>query len=349
MANTNSNTSKRKFKHLSSYERGKISALLNEGKSVRYIARQLGRSPSTISREVKRGTTTQLKSSLETYEAYFPETGQVVYEHNRLNCGRKSKLLEAEDFISFAEEKILKDKWSPDAVVGSCKSNPEWEGKPIVCTKTLYNYIDKGFMRVKNIDLLLKTRLKTKRTRGRVNKRILSESIEQRPEEVQTREAFGHWEIDTVIGKRASEPVVMTLVERKTRNDLLFLLEGKTSEAVNNCIRSLKEQYGDSFSKVFQTITADNGSEFSELSEQLDEYGSKAYFAHPYSSWERGTNERHNGIVRRFIPKGKSLKDISMSALKRIERWMNNLPRRVLGYMTPEECFKRELAALHTV
>lgn len=257
--------------------------------------------------------------------------------------------MEVETFISFAEEKILKDKWSPDVVVGSCKNNPEWEGKPMVCTKTLYNYIDKGFMRVKNIDLLLKTRLKTRRTHGRVNKRILGKSIEQRPEEVQTRETFGHWEIDTVIGKRAAEPVVMTLVERKTRNDLLFLLEGKTSEAVSNCISSLKEQYGDSFSKVFQTITADNGSEFSELSEQLGEYGSTAYFAHPYSSWERGTNERHNGIVRRFIPKGKSLKDISMPALKRIERWMNSLPRKVLGYMTPEECFKKELAALHVV
>ncbi len=130
-----------------------------------------------------------------------------------------------------------------------------------------------------------------------------------------------------MIGKQASEPVVMTLVERKPRNDLLFLLEGKTSEAVSNCIRSLKEQYADSFSKVFQTITADNDSEFSELSEQLDEYGSKAYFAHLYSSWERGTNERHNGIIRCFIPKEKSPKDISMSALKRIERWMNNLPR----------------------
>ncbi len=166
MANTNFNTGKRKFKHLNSYECGKISALVNEGRGVRYIARQLKRDLSTISREKKRGTTTQLKSNLEIYEAYFPETGQVVYEKNRLNCGHKSILLEAEDFINFAKEKILKDKWSPDAVVGLCKNNPEWADKPIVCTKILYNYIDKGLVIVKNIDLLLKTRLKTKRTRG---------------------------------------------------------------------------------------------------------------------------------------------------------------------------------------
>ena len=109
-ANTNSNIGKRKFKHLNPYERGKIWALLNEGSGVRYIARQLRRSPSTVSRKIKRGTTTQLKSSLETFKAYCPETGQAVYKYNRLNCGRKSKLVKVEDFITFAEQKILKDK-----------------------------------------------------------------------------------------------------------------------------------------------------------------------------------------------------------------------------------------------
>lgn len=348
MADTNSTTSRRKFKHLTPYERGEIHALLKEGKNQSYIARKLGRDPSTISREIKRGTVTQLRSNLETYEAYYPETGQTIYEKNRHNCGCKSKLAEAEEFVSFAEDKILKDKWSPDAVVGSCKNDPKWIDKPMVCTKTLYNYIDKGFMKVKNIDLLLKTRLKSKKPRIRPNKRNLGESIDQRPQEVDKREEFGHWEIDTVIGKRSSEPVIMTLIERKTRHDLLFLLEGKTNDAVNNCIQSLKEEYGDLFPKVFKTITADNGSEFSGLSDKLDEYGGKAYFAHPYSSWERGTNEFHNGIVRRFIPKGKSLKDLSMETLKRIQNWMNNLPRKILSYLTPNECFKSELTLLST-
>ncbi len=347
MVHNNFNTDRRNFKHLSPYERGNIKALLNEGKSINYIAKQLNRSPSTISREIKRGTTKQLKSSLEVYEDYFPETGQAVYEKNRLNCGRKCKLLQSESFIEFAEEKILNEKWSPDAIVGACKNDPKWEDKSMVCTKTLYNYIDRGLLKVKNIDLLLKTRLKTRRIRGRKNKRILGESIEQRPEEVQDREVFGHWEIDTVIGKRTSEPVIMTLSERKTRTNLLFLLNGKTSQDVNCCIDSLKDWFGDKFPKVFKTITADNGSEFSDLSGKLEEYGSKAFFAHPYSSWERGTNERQNGIIRRFIPKGKSLKDVSLSAIKRIQDWMNRLPRKILGYMTPEACFTKELAILN--
>lgn len=346
MANSNCNTGTRKFEHLNSYERGIICALLNEGKSIRYIARQLGREPSTISREIKRGTALQLKSNLETYEAYFPETGQAVYQKNRQNCGRKCKLIQAEAFINFAEEKILKDKWSPDTVVGSCKNDPKWDGKTIVCTKTLYNYIDKGLLGVKNIDLQLKTRLKSRKSRKKKNKRILGESIDQRPEDVQRRETFGNWEIDTVVGKRTSEPVIMTLIERKTRMELIFLLDGKNSEAVNSCIESLKKQYGDWFSKIFCSITADNGSEFSELSNILNKYGSQAYFAHPYSSWERGTNERHNGIIRRFIPKGKSLKDIHLSVIKRIQDWMNTLPRRILDYMTPEACFNSELSTL---
>ena len=103
MANTNSNIGKRKFEHLNPYERGKIWDSLNKGRGIRYIARQLRRSPSTVSRKIKRGTTTQLKSSLETFKAYCPETGQAVYKYNRLNCGRKSKLVKVEDFIPFAE------------------------------------------------------------------------------------------------------------------------------------------------------------------------------------------------------------------------------------------------------
>ena len=347
MVNNNSNINRRTFKHLNAYERGMIKALLKEGKSINYIAKELKRAPSTISREIKRGTTIQLRSDLTTYKQYFPETGQIVYEKNRKNCGRKYNISQAEDFIRYAEEKILKDKWSPDAIVGACKIDAKWKGKTIVCTKTLYNYIDKGLMKVKNIDLQLKTRIKTKKRRSRINKRILGESIEKRPEAVQGREIFGHWEIDTVIGKRSNEPVIMTLSERKTRKNLLFLLNGRTSKEINRCIDLLKEHYGNNFSKVFKTITADNGLEFSELSSKLEDYGSKAYFSHPYSSWERGTNERHNGIIRRFIPKSKSLKDIPISAIKRIEDWMNSLPRKILGYKTPEACFNEELALLH--
>ncbi len=105
----------------------------------------------------------------------------------------------------------------------------------------------------------------------------------------------------------------------------------------------LKSSYGELFGEVFRSVTADNGSEFSELSNILESLRSEAYFAHPYSSWERASNERQNGIIRRFIPKGKAIKGIPLSEVKEIERWMNQYPRKILNYGTPEEYFYREL------
>ena len=342
---TKSTTTVRTFKHLSAFERGQIAALLKEGKKQSYIARILGRSPSTISREIKRGTTTQLRSNLTTYSAYFPETGQAVYEKHRSQCGAKSKVAQVEDFLKFSEHKILKEKWSPDAVVGSCRKDPKWQNAPIVCTKTLYNYIDQGLLKVRNIDLSLKTRLKPKKARIRKHKRILGQSIEQRPEDVQMRETFGHWEIDTVVGKRSNDSVLLTITERKTRKEILIRLAEKTTKAVNEALKALKHKY-ERIDKIFRSITADNGTEFSELSSIIQEWGGQVYFAHPYSSWERGSNERHNGLLRRFIPKGKAIKDLSEESIQRIQNWVNQLPRRILDYKTPEECFMEELARI---
>lgn len=348
MAQRNCTTKSRSFKHLNAYERGKISALLKEGKSMRYIARQLGRAPSTISREIKRGTVTQLKSDLSTYEAYFPEAGQAVYEKRRKNCGAKLKLPHVKEFIGFAEKKMLeKKKWSPDSIVGYCKRDPNWKDKPMVCTKTLYNYIDRGLLKVRNIDLLLKPKLKPRdKTKRREHKRIMGKSIDLRPKEIETREEFGHWEIDTVAGKRSNDAVLLTLTERKTRYELIFLLDSKNSESVKRVFMELKSRYGELFADVFKSITADNGSEFSELSNILESYRSEAYFAHPYSSWERASNERQNGIIRRFISKGKAIKNIPSLEVKEIERWMNQYPRKVLNYRTAEECFYGELSKI---
>jgi IS30 family transposase len=341
-----STTTVRFFKHLSVFERGQIAALLKEGKSQRYIAKKLGRSPSTISREIKRGTTIQMRSDLSTYQKYFPETGQAIYEKNRMNCGAKCKLTQVEDFLKFAENKILHEKWSPDAVVGFCKRDSRWQNTSLVCTKTLYNYIDQGLLTVRNIDLSLKLRLKPKRKRSCRNKRIMGISIDQRPAEVQKRQTFGHWEIDTVAGKRANDAVLLTLTERKTRHELLFLLDAKDSQSVNKALLKLKDYYGEGLLQVFRTITSDNGSEFSELADTLQQWGIKTYFTHPYSSWERGTNERHNGLIRRFVPKGKAIKDLTEANVQRLQNWLNKLPRKILGYKTPEECFYEELSKI---
>ena len=149
----------------------------------------------------------------------------------------------------------------------------------------------------------------------RNNKRIYGTSITERPEEISAEIEEGHWEIDTVVGKRAGkESVVLTLVEKKTDYYIAIKIPGKDAASVMIAMEVLREEYGDKFfSKVFKSITADNGSEFSRLSE-LEAYGVSIYFAHPYSSWERAQNERHNRILRRYIPKGVSI-DLYSKAL----------------------------------
>ena len=336
-------TTVRSFTHLALQERGMIFALLKEKRSIRYIARQLQRNPGTISREVKRGTTTQLRSNLTTYEAYFPETGQAVYAKHRSASGFLCKIHLVEPFLQFAETKILRDKWSPDTVVGFCRSQPEWLDKELVCTKTLYNYIDQCLLKTRNLDLLLKVRRKPKRQFLRKNKRILGQSIELRPAEVENRQEFGHWEIDTVIGKRSNDQVLLTLTERRTRQELIIPLTRKDSASVQVGLEELKERFGLQFPQIFRSITADNGSEFSALAALVEPWNSSVYFAHPYSSWERGTNERHNGLIRRFIPKGKPISEVAPTTIRRIQDWCNQLPRKILGYKTPQQCFDEEL------
>jgi IS30 family transposase len=336
-------TNVRSFKHLSLYERGMIFALLKEKCSLRYIAQQLERDPATISREIKRGTTTQIRSDLTTYEAYFPETGQATYSKNRAMSGSVCKIGLVEPFLQFAETKIFHDKWSPDAIVGFCRNQPEWQDKALVCTKTLYNYIDQSLLKVRNLDLALKVRRKTKKQISRKNKRILGQSIEQRPAEVETRQEFGHWEIDTVNGKRSDDQALLTITERKTRHELIIPLTRKDTLSVQIGLEELKERFGSSFPKVFRSITADNGSEFSEIATLMESWNSTVYFSHPYSSWERGSNERHNGLIRRFIPKGKPICDVAPATIQRIQEWCNQLPRKIPGYKTPQQCFDEEL------
>lgn len=128
---------------------------------------------------------------------------------------------------------LEKKKWSPDIVVFYCKRDLNRKDKPMVCTKTLYNYIDKGLLKVRNIDFLLKPKLKPKnKTKRRETKRIMGKSIDLRLKEVNTRKEFGHWEIDTVVGKRSNDAVLLTLTGRKTRYELIFLLDSKDSESV---------------------------------------------------------------------------------------------------------------------
>ena len=336
----------RKNKHLSFKERVKIELLADEGKTAYAIAKLLNRPINTITNELRRGTVDQIKQG-KFVKIYYADAGQAKYEANRRNTGRRYELLQCSEFVSHVEKMMIEEGWSVDAAVGRATATGKFD--KMLCTKTIYNYIDLGLMKVKNTDLPLKLKRHTKGIRVRTNKRKLGDSIENRPSHVESREEFGHWEIDTVIGSKSKEDEsLLTMVERKTRNALIRKIPSKTAEAVRKEFDQIKDEFGSRFQQVFRSLTADNGSEFAALS-ALKEENVGVYFTHPYSAFERGTNENHNGLIRRFIPKGKKISDCSQEAIARVEEWMNGLPRKILGYKTPEELFEAELDLIYAL
>jgi len=229
MTQAHSTTKKRFYTHLTEIERGQIAAYLQEDLSYSEIGRRLDRNKGTISREINRGTVKQIDTFRKPYQKYFPDVGSRVYEENCLHCGAHSTVMEAWDFIEFAEEKIKDDDWSLDAVVGHAKRHELFDYIP--STKTLYNWIDEGKLKVINLDLPLKLSRSTKQRKARKHKKVLGTSIEERPESVETREEFGHWEIDTVLGHKSNDDALLTLVERKSRHKIVKRIDSQTAAA----------------------------------------------------------------------------------------------------------------------
>lgn len=242
------------------------------------------------------------------------------------------------------EEKIMgPEKWSPDAAIGYAKTNNLYPDQEI-STKTFYNWIDDGLVKVKNVDLLLKVRRKPKRPR-KERKKVLGKSIEMRPAAVETREEFGHWEGDGIVFKNHQGQLI-TLVERKLGVGLLFNAGSRDSYHMVKILDALQCEYGSRFSTIFKSITFDNGAEFSD-SEAMERDGrTQVFYAHPYSSFERGTNENWNGIVRRFIPKGKSFDNLDDATIQRINHYINTLPRKRFGYKTPLDLWHEHMNML---
>lgn len=344
----NNNTNTKKNKHLTLQERCFIEIRLKDKWTPYKIAKAINRPINTVLNEIRRGTVTQVKLG-EKVDIYFADVGERVYKSNRRNCRSKYKILKCKEFIDFVNEKVSKDKWSLDACFGEALNKARFQRSEMVCTKTLYSYVDLGFLNVKNSDLPIKLRLNKKKKMVRKNKRKLGRSIEERDKSIDTKEEFGHWEIDTVIGSKSkSDNVLLTIVERNTLNSIHRKIKSKTAEAVLEEISRLKSEFGDKFSQVFKTITSDNGLEFASLSDIEKDTDTKIYFTHPYSSFEKGCNERHNGMIRRFIPKGKSIYNYSADEIAYIEDWCNTLPRKKLGYKTPQELFDQQLDSIYS-
>jgi len=212
-----------------------------------------------------------------------------------------------------------------------------------LCTKTVYNMIDRGdFLNLTNKNLPVQ-RNRKKRSYKPVRKvalnNIRGRSIEERPLEVENRTEYGHWEMDCVVGK--GKACLLVLTERKHREELIIKLPSKTQACVIAALNMLEKRYKREFAKTFKSITMDNGSEFLDtqgLETSILKPGTKrttCYYAHPYSAWERGSNENQNKLIRRFIPKGANIDAFSKKDILRIQNWMNNYPRRILNFKTP--------------
>lgn len=343
----------RRFRHLTKADRLKIEALNNAGHRASYIAEQIGVHKSTIYRELKKGSYTGLNTHLIEVKKYSADLGEEKCQEVLKGKGPGLKIGKDIKYANYIEKKISEDDYSPEAVLGELKvTGKDSEFSVSICVATLYSYIDKGvFLRLTNKDLPVKGKRKRKyRHVKRIQKQASAgTSIEKRPEEINTREEFGNWEMDTVKGKRGkSKNSLLVLSERKTRDELIFKLPNHTAESVVSAIDALEEKYGDHFSQIFKTITVDNGMEFADCSglekSKLHEGDrTKLYYCHPYSSWERGTNENINKMIRRKIPKGTNFDGMTDKEIQEVENWINEYPRGILGFKNSAELFRQEL------
>ena len=346
MSQLNNTTTQRKFKHLTEKERYQIEILLKEKMTSKEIAKAIGKHRRTIEREIARGTVKMLTSELTHVNKYCADVGHRRYLENGQNKGAGLKISNDLGLANHIEKRIIQDKYSPDAVIGEIRVKG-LKFKTSICTKTLYNYIDKGvFVNISNKDLPIKRNKKKGRYR-RVKvalKNLKGTRIDERPAHIEDREEYGHWEMDTVVGKRGdSGACLLVLTERKTREEIIRKMPDRTQASVKRVLDQLERKYGKKFPEKFKTMTTDNGPEFlnsKELESSVIRQGKKRlkiFYAHPYSSWERGSNENANRLIRRFIPKGTDIDRYTDEEIRRIEYWMNNYPRKIHGYKTAKE------------
>jgi len=301
-----------------------LAALRRQGYNKSQIARAMGRHRSTVCRELRRNGT-------RADGRYRASTAQ-ERTNGRRSRSRRNQRFSAEDFA--VVDGLLCRQWSPEQVSGHLARS----GLLSISHETIYRHVWRDKQRGGTLYTHLRGARKRRRkrygaydSRGRLaGKRLISE----RPAEVETRGRVGHWEADTVMGAGTKDCVV-TLVERKTGLMLVGKLGDRTKESLSRRVTSLINRHHGSFA----TVTADNGTEFHGYESVERRAGVVFYFARPYHSWERGSNENANGLLRQYLPKGVSMAGLSQHQCNAIARKLNTRPRKRLGFRTPLECF----------
>ncbi len=352
---------KKESKYIDYNVRIRIELLYNvEKNSVAQIAEKVDFSERTIYRELKRGYCENRDYLWRERRVYSAELAQQDYNEKASAKGPPLKIGNDHKLAAYIEDKIVNEKFSPEAVLMEI-DRTGMKFSVSISKTTLYRYIyDDLFLGVTEKDLPCGKRPRKKKTNTeqRISyKDPMKESIDNRPPEIDEREEFGHWEMDTVYGtNHGKSTCLLVLTERKTRDEIGVKIATRSANDVVSAINRLERQFErrrrGCFPQIFKTITVDNGSEFSDwegIEKSWYKNGgqrTKVYFCHPYSSFERGSNENQNKLIRRFIPKGAKISDYSDEEVARIIRWINHYPRRILGGKTSNDLFEMELEKL---
>ncbi len=311
------------YRHLTKEERDKLSVLRSRGWKLREIGIKLGRNIGTLSRELKRnGRRGQ----------YLPHKAQERTE-SRAKVSHKKKRLKTYALRNDIEEQIMK-RWSPEIISGRLRKLNG--GKTVISCESIYQWIYREAPHL--IGYLPRAHKKRYPKHHKMAKRSFIPnrvSIEERPEKATRREEAGHWESDLVVSSK-SKYALQVCVERKSRKTLIAKIGNKT---VNESIFALENMLKNYPKNLRASITYDNGSE-NTGHERLNEIiGTKSYFCAPYASWEKGSVENRNGIIRRFFPKKTDFAKVENDKIKEVEFWINNRPMKCLGFQTPAEVF----------
>lgn len=311
------------YHHLTTYERGRIGELLTLGYSHRCIAQKLGRHRSCIDREVCRNGTSS---------GYADEAAQTAYHVRRKNCKPKGKL--TDELEAAITEKLLAT-WSPEQIANTVT-------KGIVSFKTIYNWLYAGSLPVVGL-----RQLRHKGKRRKAEKRgkfSMGTPISQRPKEVKSRNVFGHWELDSMVSSRGeSKGCFATFVERKSRFYIAVKTPDRTAASMQSAIIQM---YSSLPAGAFKTGTTDRGKEFACCTAIKEQLGLTLYFADAYCSWQRGSNENSNGLLREFYPKKTDLALVPQKELANNLALINSRPRKCLGWKSAFHVFLYEVAHL---
>ena len=311
------------YKQLTQEQRYQIYAFMKAGFTQKQIALEISVHPSTVSRELRRNRGGR---------GYLPKKAQVMAQNRKQVKPRERISTETWNTV----ERHLSEQWSPEQISGYLKRH----NRESVSHEWIYQYIYRDKQAGGTLCQNLRCQKKRRQRYGTNSRRGLianRRGIEERPAVVETRERIGDWEADTIIGKRHLQ-AILTLVERRTKYCLIERVKQKTArqvrEAACQLLAPIKEQV--------HSITSDNGREFAEHEKIARSLSADFFFARPYHSWERGTNENTNGLIRQYFPKKTDFTRLTNDEVQAVQEKLNNRPRKTLGYRTPNELFFKE-------